>query len=309
MALSPAAAALSKNATRLGANISKRLTRLASKDVKGGDILITRLQTQLEEIRALPVTNYREAQTKEARMRRLDKAAGTRSESFHKAAKRAYRDDLVARASDPNRVLRMTKDELSEVLAVQRSRINGRVRRVKQAINGDNILTRRAEKLLKEETSGASLNRLRSLVSSSTKALAAKSLTPKGAAEIIQYGVDAFGEIYNNLNEEQRSALWKAMRREMELNSISSPDSIELIKTVIETGKLSFGFIESATGEELEAAIGKTLGEAEVNTKRMEINQKNVDDIINNGKVKWLGKDATNNDFWSQANRMEDYTF
>ena len=82
MALSPAATALTKNTTRIGSNISKRLTRLASKDVQGGDILIERLKAELKEIRAMPVTNYREAQSKEARMRRLDKAAGTRAGSF-----------------------------------------------------------------------------------------------------------------------------------------------------------------------------------------------------------------------------------
>ena len=59
MALSVAAAALSKNATRIGANISKRLTRLAAKDIKGGDILVDRLKAELEEIRAMTVTNYR----------------------------------------------------------------------------------------------------------------------------------------------------------------------------------------------------------------------------------------------------------
>ena len=287
MALSAAAAALNKNAVNIGANISKRLTRLASKDVKGGDILVARLKAELEEIRAMPVTNYREAQSKEARMRRLDRTAGTRSQTFQKAAKRAYNADLVERAKDPNVIIRMTADELSDTLSAQRSRLRSRVRSVKKAIDGDNIMTHRAENLLKEKTKGASINRLRSLVSSSTKALNSKSLTPNGAKEIVQRGVDLFGEIYLELNDEQRSALWKAMRREMELNSISSPDAIEIIKTAVESAQKKFAFTRDSTSEELLASIGDSLSDVNVQNKRMEIFSQNSADIIGRGKKKW----------------------
>ena len=123
MALSVAAAALRANATRIGANISKRLTRLASKDVQGGDILVARLKAELEEIRAMPVTNYNEARSKEARMRHLNNAAGTKAETFQKAARRAYRDDLIAQTRDPNNILHMKRDELAEVYTYQRSRL------------------------------------------------------------------------------------------------------------------------------------------------------------------------------------------
>lgn len=307
MALSPAATALSKNATRIGANISKRLTRLASKDVQGGDILVTRLQAQLEEIRAMPVTNYNEARTKEARMRRLDKAAGTRAESFQKAARRAYRDDLVERTKDANKVIRMTNDELAEVYAIQRSRLRDRVRRVKQSIDGNNFMTHRAEDLLKEKSAGATVNRLRSLVTAARKALGSKALTPTGATMMVQRGVDLFGEIYKHLNDEQRSALWKAMRNVMEVESISSPDAIELIKTAIESGKMQFKFTYS--GDELIAAIGKTMEEVDVKLKRIEIEKRNAQNIFDSGRQKWAGKDATNNDFWSRSRRIDDYTF
>jgi hypothetical protein len=307
MALSVAAAALSSNATRIGANISKRLTRLASKDIQGGDILVERLKAELEEIRAMPVTNYREAQSKEARMRRLDKAAGTRYQSFQKAAKRAYREDLIAQANDPNKLIRMTKEQLQDIHSIQRSRLRYRVKRVKQSIDGNNFMTRRAENLLKEKTSGASINRLRFLVNGYTKALKSKSLTPEGASEIVQRGVDMFGEIYLELNDEQRGALWKAMRREMELNSISSPDAIEVIKVALESVKKKYGFIRSLSSGELLAAIGESTSDVEVKLKRMEIDDRNSSDIINKGKEKWGSKPSLTS--WSTNTWDRDYNF
>ena len=307
MALTPKAIELRNNATRLGANISKRLTRLAAKTVVGGDLVIERMKAELEEIRAMPVTNYREAQSKAARMRRLDKAAGTRDRSFRKAAKRAHNDDLVAQANDPNKLIRMTKDQLQETYSVQRSRLYDRVKRVKQTIDGNNFMTHRAENLLKEKTADASINRLRYLVRSSTKALKSKSLTPEGASEIIQRGVDMFGSIYLELNDEQRSALWKAMRREMELNSISSPDAIELVKVAVESVKKKFGFIKSLSSDELIAVIGDSMSDVEVRLKRVEIDDRNSSDIIRRGKEKWGSKPSHTS--WTTTTWERDYNF
>ena len=307
MALSPAAADLNSNTTRIGANISKRLTRLAAKGVQGGDILVARLKKELEEIRSMPVTNYREAQSKAARMRRLDKAAGTRARTFQRAAKRAYNANLVEMAKDPNKIIRMTIDELSDTLSAQRSSLRSRVRSVKKAIDGDNIMTTRAENLLKEKTKGASINRMRSLVNSSAKALNSKSLTPDGAKEIIQRGVDMFGEVYLELNDEQRSALWKSMRREMELNSISSPDAIEIVKTAVEAAKKKFAFTRDSTSGELLAAIGDSTSDVAVQVKRMEIDSKNSLDIIERGKKKWGSNPSTFP--WSTYKWDKDYNF
>ena len=302
MALSVAAAALRNNATRIGANISKRLTRLAAKDIQGGDILVARLKAELEEIRAMPVTNYREAQSKEARMRRLDKAAGTRDRTFQKAAKRAYRDDLVAQANGPDKFIHMTKEQLQEALSVQRSRLRDRVR------HGDTFMARRAENLLKEKTAGASINRLRHLSSSSAKALRSKSLTPGGAKEIVQHGVDMFGDVYLELDDEQRGALWKAMRREMELNSISSPDAIEIVKTAVESTEKKYGFIRSLTSNELLAVIGDSASDVEVKLKRLEIDDRNSSDIIKRGKEKW-GSEPDPLASWSTSSWKRDYSF
>ena len=306
MALSIAAAALSKNATRIGANISKRLTRLASTDVKGSDILVDRLKAELETIRAMPVTNYREAQAKEARMRRLDKSAGTRARSFQNAAKRAYNDDLVERAKDPNVLIRMTKDQLKDTLVAQRSRLRTRVEKTRQAIDGNNFMTTRAENLMKEKTTNASINRLRYLVNSSSKALNSKSLTPQGARESVQRGVEMFGDIYQELDDEQRSALWKTMKREMEVNSLSSPDAIEVIKTAVESTKKKVDFTR-ASSNELIAVIGDSMSDVEVKIKRAEINDRNSSDIINRGKEKWGSKPSTVS--WSSYSWDNDYTF
>lgn len=307
MKLTPAAAALSSKASKIGANISKRLTRLGAKNVKGGDILLERLTSELAEIRAMPVTNYREAQSKEARMRRLDRKAATRASSFQKAAKRAYNDRLTEIANDPNAVIRMNKEQLRETYTVQRSRLRDRVRSVRKTIDGNNFLTRRAENLLKESSKDATLNRLRSLVSHSSKALKSKSLTPAGAKELVERGVELFGEHYRNLTDEQRSALWKAMRREMEVSSLSSPDAIEIIKTAMEQGYKKFGFTKSTVTDELIAALGNSMDDVNVELKRIEIDQRNSQAIIERGMKKWGS--APNPLSWSTYEWDRDYNF
>ena len=190
MTLSVAAQLLRQKAMRLLANVNKRTTRLAQKDIQGGDLVVERAKAEIEEIKSLPTSNYREIQTVAARARRLDQSAGTRAQSFQKAATRAYRDDLVDRAKDPFTVSRMTKDELAEVLSIQRSRLRDRLRRVRGAV-GENYMTHVAQVILDDYDPQADHNRMRSLVGRSSKALSSKTLSPKGAREQIQQGVDA----------------------------------------------------------------------------------------------------------------------
>lgn len=280
MALTPAAAALRSNATRIGANISKRLTRLASKDVQGGDILIARLKAELDEIRAMPVTNYREARSKEARMRRLDKAAGTRDRSFQKAAKRAYNDDLVAQAKDPNKIIRMSKDQLAETFTIQRSRLRDRVRSVKESV-GNNYMTHLAEDLLDEyDPETADHNKLRSLVNRSSKYLSTKTLSVKGANDHIEKGVKLVGEQYRTWSDRQRSAFWNAVHREMELSGLSSTAAIEVVKTAMTDSKLQAVFSEDESTGVLTAYIGQSLHEAKAKAKRAEMDKQMGDEYF-----------------------------
>lgn len=282
MALSQAATALNKNTTRIGSNISKRLTRLAStsKDVQGGDILIERLKAELEEIRAMPVTNYREAQSKEARMRRLDKAAGTRASSFKKAAKRAYNDDLVAQANDPNKIIRMSKDQLAETYAIQRPRLRDRIRRVKKSV-GSNFMTHLAEDLLDgSDPKTADHNKLRSLVNKTAKFLSTKTLTVQGAKAHIEKGVELVGEQFGTWSDKQRTAFWNAVHREMDASALSSTASIEVVKTAMTDKKLQVEFSKDASTGELTAYIGRTLNEAKVKAKRAEMDREMGDEYF-----------------------------
>ena len=280
MALSPAAIALNKNATRIGANISKRLTRLASRDVQGGDILIERLKAELEEIRAMPDTNYRESRSKEARMRRLDKAAGTRAQSFQKAAKRAYNDDLAAQAKDPFKIIRMSKDQLAETYSIQRSRLRDRVRRVKKAV-GSNYMTHMAENLLDDyDPKTADHNKLRSLVSKSSKYLSTKTLTVQGANAHIEKGVKLVGEQYRTWSDKQRTAFWNAVHREMEVSGLTSTASIEVVNTAMSDSKLQAVFSEDLSTGELTAYIAQTLDGAKAKAKRAEMDMQMGDEYF-----------------------------
>lgn len=282
MALSVAAAALRSNATRIGANISKRLTRLASKDVKGGDILIERMKAELDAIKQMPVTNYREAQAKEARMRRLDKAAGTRAQSFQKAAKRAYRDDLVAQANDPFNVIRMSRDQLNEVYAIQRSRLRDKVRRVKKGIGGSNFMTRKVDALLEKDPKDMNHNQLRSLVSKAAKDLNSKTLTVSGAKKQLQQGVEMFGDAYNQMNDDQRGAVWEAMHRQMEYLGLASGDAAEIVNGVVNDQKYKAMFLTAPTGE-LQAVIGQGLNDTRAKYHKAQVENRVAANILKRG--------------------------
>lgn len=285
MALSVAAASLNKNATRLGANISKRLTRLAAKDVQGGDILIERLRADLEDIRAMPVTNYREAQAKEARMRRLDKAAGTRDRSFQKAAKREYRDNLVAQANEPFNIIRMSKDQLAETYDIQRSRLRDKVRRVKKGIGGNNFMTRKVDAMLEEDPKSLNHNQLRSFVSRAAKDLKSKTLTVGGAKKQLQQGVDMFGDAYNQMTDEQRGAVWEAMHRQMEYLGLASTDAAEVVEGVVNDQKYKAMFLTAPNGE-LQAVIGRGLNDTRAMLHKAQIENRVARNILKQGFMK-----------------------
>lgn len=280
MTLTPAAAALSKELTRVLGNIAKRNTRLKQKDVKGANLVTDRTDTQIKEIRSMPRSNYGEIKSALAQAHRLDKSAGTRAGSFQKAAKRAYNDDLVAQVSNPNTMSRMTKDQLAEVYAIQRSRLRSRLRNVTKAV-GNNFMTRRAEKLLDNDPKNMSLNQLRSISSKTSNALNAKTLTVAGANSHIEKGVALVGEDYRTWSDEQRTVFWNKVHQEMELSGLSSTNSFEVVKTAVYDKKYYYKFITSKTTGEMDLILGQSLDDVEAKERRMEIDKEVGDTIIN----------------------------
>lgn len=270
MALTPAAAELSKELTRVLGNIAKRNTRLKQKDVKGANLVTERTDAKIEEIRSMPRSNYGEIKSALAQARRLGKSAGTWAQSFQKAAKRAYNDDLVERAKDPNNVIRMTKDELAETFTVQRSRLYGRIRSVKKSINGNNFMTRIAEDLLDEyDSKTADHNKLRSLVGRASKYLNnSKTLTVQGANDHIEKGVALVGDKYRTWSDAQRTAFWEAVHREMEVTGLSSVEAIEVVKTAMSDQKMETLF-DTAPDGKLRAVIDRSLSGAKAKLARL----------------------------------------
>lgn len=274
MALTPAAAELSKELTRVLANVSKRNTRLKQKDVKGANLVTENTDAKIGEIRSMPRSNYGEIKSALAQARRLDKSAGTRDRTFQKAAKRAYNDDLVERAKDPNNVIRMTKDELTETFAVQHSRLYDRIRSVKKSINGNNFMTRIAEGLLDEyDPKTADHNKLRSLVGRASKYLKYKTLTVQGANDHIEKGVALVGEKYRTWSDAQRTAFWEAVHREMELSGLSSVEAVGVVKTAVSDQKMEALF-DTAPDGKLRAVIDRSLSGAEAQLARLKASEK-----------------------------------
>lgn len=282
MNLSVAARLLLKDAQRQLANANKRITRLAQKDIQGGDLVVERAKAEMEAIKSLPTSNYREIQTVAARARRLDQSAGTRAQSFQRAATRAYRDDLVDRAKDPFTVTRMTKDELAEVHSIQRSRLRDRLRSVRNAV-GDNYMTHVAQQILDDYDSQADHNKLRSLVGRSSKALSSKTLSPKGAREQIQQGVEMFGDVYLDMTDEQRRALWDALHRQTEVMNLGSPEVAELVHAVMSDQNYKAMFFRSSSSGEMQAVIGQGFKDTKIKQKKAMIDDRIARNILRRG--------------------------
>lgn len=282
MTLSVAAQLLRQKAMRLLANTNKRITRLAQKDIQGGDLVVERAKAEIEEIKSLPTSNYREVQTVAARARRLDQSAGTRAQSFQKATTRAYRDDLVDRAKDPFTVSRMTKDELAEVFSIQRSRLRDRLRHVRNAV-GENYMTHVAQKILDDYDPQADHNKLRSLVGRSSKALSSKTLSPKGAREQIQQGVEMFGDVYLDMTDEQRRALWDALHRQTEVMNLGSPEVAELVHAVMSDQNFKAMFFRSSSSGEMQAVIGQGFKDTKIKQQKAMIDDRIARNILRRG--------------------------
>ena len=299
MALSPAAAELSKELTHVLGNIAKRNTRLKQKDVKGANLVTERTDTKIAEIRSMPRSNYGEIRSALAQARRLDKSAGTRAQSFQNVAKRAYNDDLVAQVSDPNTMIRMTKDQLAEAYAIQRRRLRGRLRNVTNSV-GNNFMTRRAEKLLDNDPKNMSLNQLRSISIKTTVALNAQTLTVAGANAQIENAVALVGEDYRSWTDEQRTAFWNTVHREMESSGLSSTNSIDIVKTAVNDNKYYYKFRTSKTNGELEVILGQSLADVDAKERRREIDESVGNSILEQGFRKhgveplpFMGKEET----------------
>lgn len=299
MALTPAAAELSKELTRVLANITKRNNRLKQKDVKGTNLVTERTDTKIEEIRSMPRSNYGEIKSALAQARRLDKAAGTRDRSFQKAAKRAYNDDLLAKASDPNIMIGMTKDQLAEAYSIQRRRLRSRLRNVTNAV-GNNFMTRRAEKLLDNDPKNMTLNKLRSISRKTSNALNAQTLTVAGANSHIEKGVALVGEDYRTWSDEQRTVFWNKVHQEMELSGLSSTKSLDVVKTAVFDKKFYYKFITSKTTGELDMVLGQSLNDVEAKARREELDKETGDAILNNmfkkhgvDPLPFMGKEET----------------
>mgnify|MGYP000934067806 CR=1 FL=1 len=282
MALTVKAAALRKELTRVLGNVSKRNTRLKQKDVKGANLVTERTDTKIAEIRSLPLSNYGEIKSALAQARKLNENAGTRARSFDRAAKRAYRDDLVAQANDPFKVTRMTKDQLSEIYAIQRSRLRDKVRRVKKGIDGNNFMTRKVDAMLEQDPKSLNHNQLRSFVNNAAKHLNSKTLTVTGAKKQLQQGIDMFGEAYTQMTDDQRGAVWEAMRRQMEHLGLASGDAAEIVNGVVNDQKYMTMFLTAPTGE-LQAVIGQGLNDTRAKYHKAQVENRVARNILRRG--------------------------
>ena len=167
----------------------------------------------------------------------------------------------------------MTKDELTETFAVQRSRLYDRIRGVKKSINGNNFMTHTAEELLDEyDPKTADHNKLRSLVGRASKYLNYKTLTVQGANDHIEKGVALVGDEYRTWSDAQRTAFREAVHREMEVSGLSSVEAMEVVKTAMSDQKMKTLF-DTAPDGKIRAVIDRTLSGAKAKLARLKASE------------------------------------
>lgn len=262
-----AARALSGN---LSGNIARRVARVEKMGATNASTIAFR---ELQKA-AQPVTRN-EWVKRAAQLQRLNEAPGTRVKSAEQVAKRdstrLRNEQLRSASADVNTRIRMSRGELVDAARLARADTRRRIRDVRKHV-GDNFAARKAEEIANSLNLKGSRNEILSVLSSLEKTKKYKTLTRSGARAMEQAGLEAFGEVYADMDDEQKSAIWRRMESEQVKQSLSSQEVQAMIKAVLNDHyQVAFTRVERPDGTNyLEADFGTTLKEAVAQKARRE---------------------------------------
>lgn len=293
---------------RLTQNIAKRAKRIGQQGIRTSAIEAFFDLTLGDN----PETRN-EAVKRVSQLRKINADAGTflRTAAKVKARETTARRNasIRDRAKDPNQLMTMNRGELIEAAKLIRSDHLARIRRTRAAV-GDSFGVIQAMKTVQAmDLKNATLNEIRSSISEMIKQTAYKTLTPSGAKSVEDRATDIFGLDYKNYTKDEQSALWDAMGRIMEAESISSPEALDIARAYTKVGiQVHFTNKKQPDGTTtVTAYIGHDASEAEAKAAREEGKRATIEKYYNQGtentKERRVFTDSMAEQFNRQLNR------
>lgn len=253
MALAPIAALTHAAARAEAAALKKNLARRAARLEARG------LQTNaVAEFRALQAAGAPEtrnqAVSQVAALRRLDKAAGTRSRTaeavYSREARRAARDRLAESTRSSPALSGMSTQDLRDSAKVRLERIRGARRRVYDEIGRDaqgnqrqTHATLRLNELLDSLPSEPTRQQTMSTLAQLNRIESYEGITPQGARRQADRGREYFGDDYDRWTDAERGYVWDEVHRMTQSGqAVGSGAALELVSGYVKNDKISVSF-------------------------------------------------------------------
>lgn len=269
---------------RLLANVSRRVSRVE----KLG--LANSATVEFHQVRELAKNKLLSNSETLRALKRLDRSAGTfvkTAERFHgKELRKIARDvarkeftDVKTRLMAGDTADKFARDQLEKFVKTSRSRLQARVRYLKsQGLDSNDAVTKFQDLIssLNERGGVTSLDvrSLRRVAHNLANMTDYKGLSAKGAREQLAQETRFFGDQARTWSREEKSAVWRAMEREFELNAMrwSSDQVVEMYSEFMKDGHV-VEFYQGLDGR-IEAELGGSAVEVaqKVNMRKVENN-------------------------------------
>lgn len=218
-----------------------------------------------------------------------------RREKAARAAERARKDSLVARASNPAESRYMDTEELREANRIMRARLRGKANATKRQ-EGDTYAIRKLDQFLEENapTKAATRNQLIRQGKRMGEISEFQGLTPQGARDLKERGVKILGDAYRSMTMSEQAAVWDAVHRYAAVHSMKSAEAAVVMNESLNANGSPFAVaFEHHSDGRVTAFLAKTQKEADVNRYnarvRMQILRDKAKENERNGKKPLIG--------------------
>lgn len=270
--------------SRLSGNIARRATRVEA----AGNA--NKATERFRELQQQPRPKTRNEWLKRAaELNRLDNAKGTHAKTAAKVAQReAQREanaSLRQRSSDVNTRVKMSREELIDAARLARADVRRKIREVRKVIGNKNFASSLAEEAADNLNLKGSRNQILSDLTRLEKVKRYKTLTIEGAQRMEDAGVEAFGEEFGDMTNEQKSAVWRKAQEIAIKESLSSLEVQAMIKAILK-GKIKPIFTRKENPDGLSYLVvdfGNSLQDAMVQKAKRETAEELLAQYIRNG--------------------------
>lgn len=218
-----------------------------------------------------------------------------RREKAARAAERARKDDLVARASSTWSSRYMSEDELIEANKILRARVQGRANATKRA-EGETFATRKLDEFLDRNApiKLASRNQLIRQAHRLAEINEFAGITPKGARELKERGAKLIGPKYMTMTVAEQGAIWDAIHSYVAMRGVTSEEAAQIMNSSLNSqgSPVAVAFDYHSDGR-VSAYLAPTQSEADTDRYhqrvRMDVLRKKAEENERNGKKPLIG--------------------